>query len=39
VDLCSDAASLLHPPAVTFTTLCENREDSPGYERKASSTK
>jgi len=26
---CSDAASLLHPPAATFTTLCEYREDSP----------
>jgi len=32
VDLCSDAASLLHGPAATFTTLCEYREDSPGYE-------
>jgi hypothetical protein len=35
VDLCSDAASLLHPPAVTFTTLCEYREDSPGYVLRA----
>jgi hypothetical protein len=32
VDSCSDAASCLHPPAATFTTLCEYREDSPGYE-------
>jgi hypothetical protein len=30
--LCSDAANLLHPPAATFTTLCEYREDSPGHE-------
>jgi hypothetical protein len=32
VDLCSDAASLLHPLAATFTTLCEYREDSAGYD-------
>jgi hypothetical protein len=38
VDFCSDAASLLHPPVATFTTLCEYREDSPAYDRKASST-
>jgi len=35
VDFCRDAASLLHPPAVTFTTLCEYREDSPGYVLRA----
>jgi hypothetical protein len=38
VVLWSDTASLLHPPAATFTTLCEYGEDSPGYEWKASST-
>jgi len=32
VDLRCGAASLLHPPAVTFTTLCEYRPGSPGYE-------
>jgi len=37
VNLCSDAASLLLTPAGTFTTRCDNREDSPGYDRKASS--
>jgi hypothetical protein len=37
--LCSDAASLLHPAAATFTTLWDYREDSPGHELKANSTK
>jgi len=31
-DLCSDAASLLHPLAATFTTLWEYREDFPCYD-------
>ena len=35
VDLSSDVASLLHPPPVTFTTLCEYREDFPGYVFRA----
>jgi hypothetical protein len=35
VDFGSDATSLLHPQAVTFTTLCEYRENSPGYVLRA----
>jgi hypothetical protein len=32
VDFCSNAASLVHSAAATFTTLGEYRDDSPGYE-------
>jgi hypothetical protein len=38
VDLCSDADCLLHTLVVTFTTLCEYREDSRGDVLRAKET-